>query len=91
MTTPQVRVAVRSGTEVPVPSAALETVDYKAAGDYVEDKEKDTLARYGLTLAWCNTEMKKRKFLDELASHVFMIKASHQKKILKLWRILCQL
>jgi len=42
----RVRVAVRSGTEVPVPSAALETVDYKAAGDYVEDKEKDTLARH---------------------------------------------
>ena len=41
----QVRVALSSGTEIPIPSASFETVDYKNADDYAEDSEKDTPAK----------------------------------------------
>ena len=54
----QVRVALSSGTEIPIPSASFETVDYKNADDYAEDSEKDTPAKqvyaYYL-LFWCVT------------------------------------
>ena len=43
---PQVRVALSSGTEIPIPSASYETVDYKSANDYAEDSEKDTQAKH---------------------------------------------
>ena len=42
----QVRVALSSGTEIPVPSASYETVAYKSANDYAEDSEKDTPAKH---------------------------------------------
>ena len=38
--------ALSSGTEIPIPSASYETVDYKSANDYAEDSEKDTPAKY---------------------------------------------
>jgi len=42
----RVRVALSSGTEIPIPSASYETVDYKSPEDYAEDSEKDTPAKY---------------------------------------------
>ena len=40
----RIRVAVRSDTELPIPSQALETIDYKTPAGYQENKEKDTVA-----------------------------------------------
>jgi len=42
----RVRVALSSGTEIPIPSASYETIDYKSPDDYAEDSEKDTPAKY---------------------------------------------
>lgn len=36
--------AARSGTSIPIPSEALETIDYKTTSGYVENKTKDTTA-----------------------------------------------
>ena len=38
--------ALSSGTEIPIPSASYETVDYKSANDYAEDSEEDTQAKH---------------------------------------------
>ena len=40
------RVALSSGTEIPIPSASYETIDYKSPEDYAEDSEKDTPAKH---------------------------------------------
>jgi len=40
----RIRVATRSDTELPIPSQAFETVDYKTPAGYAENKEKDTKA-----------------------------------------------
>lgn len=40
----RIRVAVRSDTELPIPTQAFETIDYKTPGGYKENKEKDTKA-----------------------------------------------
>lgn len=41
----RLRISVNSGTEIPIPSAAYETMDYKAKEDYKADKEKDTIPK----------------------------------------------
>ncbi len=41
----RVRIAVRSGVQVPIPTEAFETIDYKTPRGYVENKDKDTAAQ----------------------------------------------
>ena len=42
---PQVRVAVQTGTVIPIPSQAFATIDYQAASDYKANDEKDTVPK----------------------------------------------
>ncbi len=41
----RVRISVRTGRELPVPSEAYETIDYKTPQGYAENKDKDTRAK----------------------------------------------
>merc|ERR1712117_345999 len=41
----RVRVSARSGTVIPVPTKALETIDYKNPSDYKANPYKDTVPR----------------------------------------------
>ena len=38
----RVRVSTRTGRILPIPSQAMETIDYKSADTYLENKDKDT-------------------------------------------------
>jgi len=41
----KVRICVATGTEIPIPTAAEETIDYKAKSEYKADSEKDTIPK----------------------------------------------
>ena len=41
----RVRVSTRTGAEIPIPSEASSTVDYKSKAGYVDNKDKDTPAK----------------------------------------------
>ncbi|CAB4067049.1 RP-L24 [Lepeophtheirus salmonis] len=42
----RVRVAIDSDSEIPIPSAASETIDYKTPSGYAENEAKDTPAKF---------------------------------------------